>query len=99
MRYIATFLLVTLSMTFQVLSQSPIENTFVKDMEWNAESRIHMTLFNDSSYDINVADLTHSSTIEKDSTDRTFIYYPVMLARDFVGEIQGYCQHHRKFLL
>lgn len=70
------------------LAQMPTGNTFIKDMQWGVDYKIHLTLFNDSSYTINVQDLEHSTTIKSDTLSGEFIYYPVMLARDFVEKLK-----------
>lgn len=69
-------------------AQSPVGNSFVKDMQWGVDYRIHLTLYNDSNYTVNVDDLIHSKSISSDSAPHEFVYYPVMLARDFVDKIK-----------
>jgi len=56
-------------------------------MQWGVDYRIHLTLFNDSSYTINVEDMIHSRVVT-DSLPNDFVYYPVMLARDFVDKLK-----------
>jgi hypothetical protein len=69
-------------------SQAPVNSSFIKDMQWGVDYQINLTLFNDSSYHIKVEDIIHSSSVSNDSTIKGFVYYPVMLARDFVDHLQ-----------
>ncbi len=69
-------------------AQMPSSGNFIKDMQWGIDYKIHLTLFNDSNYTINVQDLIHSRTYSSDTFSGEFVYYPVMLARDFVEKIQ-----------
>lgn len=68
-----------------VLGQSSII-PFVKDMQWGIDYQIHFTLSNDSSYSLSINDLYHASS-KTDSLSNDFVYYPVMLARDFVDKL------------
>ena len=63
-------------------------NSFVKDMQWGVDYQIHLTLSNDSSYAVNIEDLVHSRTLGTDTVLKDFVYYPVMLARDFVDKLK-----------
>lgn len=72
-----------------VSAQLPSYNNYIKDMQWGIDYKIHLTLFNDSSYTINVQDLIHSKTFSSDSGSKEFVYYPVMLARDFVDKLKA----------
>lgn len=69
-------------------AQTPGPAPYIKDMQWGLDYQIHLTLFNDSSYTIKVDDMVHSSTVSSDSTLKGFVYYPVMLARDFVDKLK-----------
>jgi len=77
------FFLSSVAVQSQVISRS----SFIKDMQWGVDYRIHLTLFNDSSYTINVEDMIHSRVVT-DSLPNDFVYYPVMLARDFVDKLK-----------
>ncbi len=61
-------------------------NPFIKDMKWGIDFQIHMTLSNDSSFSLNVKDLFHTNS-KSDSTSSEFVYYPVMLASEFVDQL------------
>jgi hypothetical protein len=61
---------------------------YIKDMQWGQDYQIHLTLFNDSSYTIRVEDIIHSNSVSSDTTLKDFVYYPVMLARDFVDKLK-----------
>lgn len=74
--------------TVFAFSQTVSNSPFVKDMQWGVDYRIHLTLFNDSSYTINVDDMLHSNSAGRDSSLDNFVYYPVMLARDFVDRLK-----------
>jgi hypothetical protein len=63
-----------------------VSNPFIKDMQWGIDYQIHLTLSNDSSYNLNIKDLFHTNQTT-DSTSSEFVYYPVMLAGDFVREL------------
>jgi hypothetical protein len=80
-------LLVFLLSTFCVIAQTPSGKSFIRDMQWEADDRIHLTLFNDSGYYMKVKDIIHANTIENDTLVKDFVYYPVMLARDFVDKL------------
>lgn len=70
-------------------AQNPTGNSFIKDMQWGVDYRIHLTLFNDSNYTINLEDMVHSNMNTNDTTLGNFVYYPVMLARDFVDRLKS----------
>lgn len=72
----------------ELFAQIPSDHPFIKDMQWGVDYKIHLTLFNDSSYTINVQDLIHSTSITSDTLSGDFVYYPVMLARDFVDKLK-----------
>lgn len=61
-------------------------NPFIKDMKWGIDFQIHLTLSNDSSFTMNVKDLFHT-TSSSDSLSSEFVYYPVMLASEFVNQL------------
>jgi hypothetical protein len=61
--------------------------SFIKDMKWGIDYSINLTLYNDSSYTIQIKDMIHSQTVN-DSLQNGFVYYPVMLARDFVDKLK-----------
>ena len=73
---------------FVVKAQTPNQLPYIKDMQWGLDYQIHLTLFNDSTYTIKVDDMVHSSSVSNDSTLKEFVYYPVMLARDFVDKLK-----------
>ena len=87
MNRIVVFVFIALN-SLAVFSQSPVGNSFIKDMQWGVDYRIHLTLFNDSSYTINLEDMVHSNAASSDTTLENFVYYPVMLARDFVDRLK-----------
>lgn len=87
MNRLFVFLFVTLN-SVVVFSQNPTSNSFIKDMRWGVDYRIHLTLFNDSNYTINVEDMVHSNSANNDTSLENFVYYPVMLARDFVDRLK-----------
>jgi Biotin synthase and related enzymes len=74
--------------TILLRAQTPGPVPYIKDMQWGLDYQIHLTLFNDSSYTIKVDDMVHSSSVSSDSTLKGFVYYPVMLARDFVDKLK-----------
>jgi len=63
--------------------------SFIKEMKWGVDYQINLTLGNDSVYSVNLKDLTHSQTLGQDSAIEDFVYYPVMLARDFVDKLKS----------
>jgi hypothetical protein len=63
-------------------------NSFIKEMKWGIDYQINLTLANDSSYSVNINDLQHSNRNATDSVSKEFIYYPVMLASDFVDKLK-----------
>ena len=69
-------------------AQKPGNNSYIKNMQWGGDYRIQLTLLNDSSYTVNVEDLIHSKLASSDTLPQKFVYYPVMLARDFVDKIK-----------
>ena len=73
---------------YNIKAQLPSNSNFIKDMQWGIDYKIHLKLFNDSSYTINVQDLIHSKTYSSDTISGEFVYYPVMLARDFVDKLK-----------
>jgi hypothetical protein len=82
-------LLISLSLyVFALKAQTTNQLPYIKDMQWGLDYQIHLTLFNDSSYTIKVDDMIHSSSISSDTTRNEFVYYPVMLARDFVDKLK-----------
>lgn len=62
--------------------------SFIKDMRWGLDYKINLTLANDSVYSINVEDIIHSKTLTDDTVGGDFVYYPVMLAKDFVEKLK-----------
>lgn len=62
--------------------------SFIKEMKWGLDYRINLTLANDSVYSINIEDLIHSKSVMADTSSQDFIYYPVMLAKDFVDKLK-----------
>lgn len=72
---------------FKVGAQTPNRLPYIKDMQWGLDYQIHLTLFNDSVYTIKVDDMVHSTSMQAD-TIKEFVYYPVMLARDFVDKLK-----------
>jgi len=82
-------LVIVLPLFVYVLNaQTPNQLPYIKDMQWGLDYQIHLTLFNDSSYTIKVEDMVHSNSVSGDSTLKEFVYYPVMLARDFVDKLK-----------
>ncbi|HEY4788379.1 MAG TPA: hypothetical protein VIH57_20140 [Bacteroidales bacterium] len=75
-------------LAFILKAQTSNQIPYIKDMQWGLDYQIHLTLFNDSSYTIKVDDMVHSSTVTSDSSLKGFVYYPVMLARDFVDKLK-----------
>lgn len=63
-------------------------NPFIKDMQWGIDYQIHLTLSNDSSFTLNVKDLFHTNSTA-DSSSKDFVYYPVMLASEFVNQLNN----------
>jgi hypothetical protein len=61
---------------------------FIKDMQWGIDYQIHLTLSNDSSFTLNVKDLFHTNSTA-DSSSKDFVYYPVMLASEFVNQLNN----------
>ncbi len=61
-------------------------NPFIKDMRWGIDFQIHLTLSNDSAISVDVKDLFHTKT-SSDSISGDFVYYPVMLASEFVDQL------------
>ena len=82
-------LLICLPMLAIVLkAQTANQLPYIKDMQWGLDYQIHLTLFNDSAYTIKVDDMVHSNSVSNDTTLKEFVYYPVMLARDFVDKLK-----------
>lgn len=76
-----------------VVAQSPVGKPYIKDMKWGLDYQIQLTLFNDSSYTVRVEDIVHSNSVSNDSSLNGFVYYPVMLARDFVDKLKDVRAH------
>ncbi len=68
------------------LKSQVVNNPFIKDMQWGIDFQIHLTMSNDSSFVLNVNDLIHANS-SIDSSSSEFVYYPVMLASDFVNQL------------
>lgn len=64
-------------------------SSFIKEMKWGIDYQINLTLANDSNYIVNINDLVHSNTGNTTATSKEFVYYPVMLARDFVDKLKN----------
>lgn len=62
--------------------------SFIKDMRWGLDYQINLTLANDSIYSVNIEDLIHSKSLAADTSSKDFVYYPVMLAKDFVEKLK-----------
>jgi hypothetical protein len=77
-------------------AQVPRDRSFVKDMRWSEDNRIYITMFNDSTYIIKVDDMIHSKAAS-DSTSKDFVYYPVMLARNFLDKLKDNANSQTKF--
>jgi hypothetical protein len=73
--------------TLFVGAQMPTGKSFIRDMQWGPDDRIHLTLFNDSGYYLKIKDIIHANTIQSDTVIKDFVYYPAMLARDFVERL------------
>jgi hypothetical protein len=87
MKKIGLFILF-IGYTVIVESQTPVSKSYIKDMQWGLDYQIHLTMFNDSVYTIKVDDIVHSNSVSGDTTLKDFVYYPVMLARDFVDKLK-----------
>lgn len=61
---------------------------FIKEMKWGIDFQIHLTLSNDSAMSVNVQDLFHTNS-SSDSSSAEFVYYPVMLASEFVDQLNN----------
>jgi hypothetical protein len=83
-------LLLFLVSILKIYPQSPLNKLYIKDMQWGGDYQIHLTLFNDSSYTIKVDDMVHSNSISSDTGLNNFVYYPVMLARDFAERLKEF---------
>lgn len=59
---------------------------FITDMKWGIDFQIHLTLSNDSALSVDVKDLFHTKS-SSDSLSGDFVYYPVMLASEFVNQL------------
>lgn len=88
MRRIGLLLFLFLLSIPEIYSQTPMNKLYIKDMQWGVDYQIHLTLFNDSSYTIKVDDMIHSSSVSGDTASNNFVYYPVMLARDFAEKLK-----------
>ncbi len=88
MKRFAAFIFATTA-SFTAFSQLNTGNSFIKNMQWGVDYRIQLQLFNDSSYTINLEDIVHSTTASSDTSLENFVYYPVMLARDFVDRLRN----------
>jgi len=86
MKFVPLFLFMLSAVS--VYSQSHMDKSYIKDMQWGLDYQIHLTLFNDSSYTVKVDDMIHSSSVSSDTTLNGFVYYPVMLARDFADKLK-----------
>ena len=62
--------------------------SFIKEMKWGLDYQINLTLANDSIYSVNIEDLIHSKSLVADTSNQDFVYYPVMLAQDFVDKLK-----------
>jgi hypothetical protein len=81
--------------TLTVIGQVHKDRSFVKDMRWSDDNRIYITMFNDSTYIVKIDEVIHSKST-KDSTSKNFVYYPVMLARDFLDKLKDSKNLQRK---
>lgn len=79
------FILFVVQQSFGQVLPNP---SFIKDMRWGLDYQINLTLTNDSIYSVNVEDLIHSKSLSADTSSKDFVYYPVMLARDFVEKLK-----------
>lgn len=84
MKKVSVIILFFLS-TFYLKGQVAV-NPFIKDMRWGIDFQIHLTLSNDSAISVNVNDLFHTKS-STDSISGNFVYYPVMLASEFVNQL------------
>lgn len=74
-------------MAFMLNAQVSV-SPFITDMQWGIDYQIHLTLSNDSSYTVNVKDLFHTNS-SNDSSSTEVVYYPVMLASEFVNQLNS----------
>jgi hypothetical protein len=68
-------------------SQSSYKAANIRDMQWDSASNIVLTMANGQKITAKLGDIQHSRT--SDSASRKFVYYPVMLASDFVDKVRG----------
>jgi hypothetical protein len=87
-KHLCGIILFTLNFSLPANCQITKETSFIKEMRWGIDYQINLTLANDSIYNININDLLHSNAGKTDSAGKEFVYYPVMLAKDFVEKLK-----------
>lgn len=81
-------LIILIGLIFNSVQGQVQVSPFIKDMQWGIDYQIHLTLSNDSSFTLNVKDLYHTNSTA-DSSSKEFVYYPVMLASEFVNQLNN----------
>lgn len=66
-------------------AQKEIHDQFIKEMRWEKDSRIYLTLLNDSQYILNSKDLPHISLTDDLSKREESTYYPVHLSSEYIS--------------
>jgi len=66
-------------------AQNAVRDQNIKEMRWEKDSRIYLTLLNDSQYVLNSKDLPHISVTGDLSKREESTYYPVHLSSEYVS--------------
>lgn len=64
------------------------QGTAVSEMSWGLDYQIYLKMTNDSSYTLNISDLFHVKSAQRDEYESEFVYYPVSLGEAFINEIK-----------
>lgn len=60
----------------------------IKSMRWGMDYNIYLEMSNDSNYVLDINDLFHSGTVEKNYKEKKYTYYPVVLGESFLKQLQ-----------
>jgi len=70
---------------FPLKAQQGIHDPYIKEMRWEKDSRIYLTLLNDSQYVLNSKDLPHVSFSGDLPQNEESTYYPVRLSSEYAS--------------
>ena len=61
---------------------------YIKDMKWEEDSKLFLSLENDSNFILNIEDLFHSSTKPKILEKDGYTYYPAAIGEQFINQLK-----------